>query len=450
MYKIFIATILVVLHSISMAKSDDILYDCPYINDVSRQTLGQIYQGYDGWFFKDVDFKKNYILSPKTVSFINRFNKALAHHNIELIFLPLVSKSIIGYGKITQYDIHDLDYNHDAVVKSYNDFINQLKNIDVTAPNLLSKIKNYNQNNLDDLVFKIDHHWTPEGSRQTAQVIANIIKNNENYADYPKIKITYKKLKDPLNMPSNMRAEVQNLCTDKIPNEKLNIYDFEILSEKNENALFGDGHQAPIALIGTSFSSVNNFKFRNFIEYETKLKTVNYSIPGGELYTSIISYLSSEFFENEKPKYIIWESPSKYNYNNLTGPHFRQMIPAIYGDCLGDKVMAENKIVLSSSKTGILFKELKRKKITGNQYYLRIETSNPIFNKFTLDIEYEDGDGEWFNMDQSNRYRNNKVFYIELSDDIESHLSSIVIENTAMIGTQLNAKICNKTTKGNL
>jgi len=427
------------------AQAKDVLYSCPDINNTSKQTLGQIYQGYDGWFFKDIDFKQNYLLSPETLSYMKRFNDALREKEIELIFLPLVSKAIMGYDKITPDDIQSLDYNYDEVVNSYTQFVDQLKNNGIKVPDVLTPIKNYNQNNLDDLIFKIDHHWTPEGAMQTAEVIADMIKQGANYTSYPKIETQFKKLPDPLVVPSTMQVEAQNLCADKIPSEQLNIYDFEVIAEKTEDALFGDSDTpAPIALIGTSFSSVNNFKFRDFLENKSNLETVNHSIPGGELYISVISYLTSPFFTQDKPQYIIWESPSKYNYNDAPAPFFRQMIPAVYGDCSGDKIIATNQIKLGGKGTESLFNDLDDKKLTGNQYYLRLETTNPIFTKFTLNIDYNDGDGEWFNMDQSGRYKNNGLFYIELSDDIETNLSSITIDNIDMITTQLNAKICSK------
>ena len=427
-----------------MAQAKDLLYSCPDINNTSKQTLGQIYQGYDGWFFKDIDFKQNYLLSPETLSYMERFNSALNAKDIDLIFLPLVSKAIIGYDKITSEDIQKLDYNYDAVIASYNQFVSQLSDANILVPDILSPVQQYNKNDLDDLIFKVDHHWTPEGAMQTASVIANMIKQNEAYANYPKIKTTYKKLDDPLTVPSSMYVEAQNLCLDKIPSEQLDIYDFEITTENNADALFGGNDEpAPIALIGTSFSSVNNFKFREFLEYQTGLETVNHSIPGGELYISMISYLSSSFFTQDKPKYIIWESPSKYNYNNAPSPYFRQMIPSIYGECKSDKIVAENTLNLKE-KSQLLFNDLDDKKLTGNQYYLYIQSTNPVFSKFTLDMNYNDGDGEWFNMDQTGRYKNNGVFYIELSDDIETYLSKIEIENTDNIPTQLNAKVCSK------
>ncbi len=442
-YTLFIA--LMLTPCIGAVQARSLMYDCPDINNPSKQTLGQIYQGYDGWFFKDVDFKQNYLLAPETLSYLKRFNDALAAKGVQLVFMPLVSKSIMVYDKLTPEDIARLDYNYDEVAQSYKSFIQQLSNADILVPDLLTPIEKY-KGDMADLIFKIDHHWTPEGAMQDAKVIAELIKQDPAYESLPKIETTYTKLDEPLIVPSSMHVEASRLCTTPIPSESLNIYDFTTVTEKNADALFVDDASASqIVLVGTSFSSVNNFKFRDFLEHKTKLGVTNYSIPGGELYISLISYLSSPYFKDEKPQYLIWESPSKYNYNELHASSLRQIIPSVYGTCSGENLLVETSLSLDETTTQKpLFDGLNDMKLMGNDYYLNLTTDNLIFNKFTLNLEYDDGDGEWFNMDHSGRYKNHGDFYLELSEDIESNLSHITIENTSEVPTNLTVKICKK------
>ena len=86
------------------------------------------------------------------------------------------------------------------------------------------------------------------------------------------------------------------------------------ISEQPLWDIFGSGDQATIALIGTSYSDKPISNFAGYIEHWTGVPLDNYSISGGNQFGSILSYITSREFQEQRPRFLIWENPI---YNNL-------------------------------------------------------------------------------------------------------------------------------------
>ena len=247
-------------------------------------------------------------------------------------------------------------------------------------------------------------------------------------------------------MESEANEVLKIYCNSEIPRESSNIYDFEYAVEASADALFGDDASIPsIALVGSSFSAVKDYYFNDFLEDELSASIANYAIGGGGLYTAIVSYLSSNDFIENKPKYLIWEVAGRYDLNQDGDAYFRQMIPSVYGECRAKDTLANTTISLSANdKPNILLEALETLNVTGSDYYFQFKTDEKALSKFKIEFEYEDGDGEYFEVDRGGRYINSGHFFVELSKDINSKLSRVTIENPKQVEAKLDVKLCRK------
>ena len=57
--------------------------------------------------------------------------------------------------------------------------------------------------------------------------------------------------------------------------------------------------------------------------------------------------------------------------------------------------------------------------------WLTFHSDNRGLANFTIEMEYADGDGEWFVVDRRENYNNAGRFFVELSDEITSELTQV-------------------------
>jgi alginate biosynthesis protein AlgX len=131
-----------------------------------------------------------------------------------------------------------------------------------------------------------------------------------------------------------MRQLLQKSCVDSLPEPLTETYEtVEVVDPTAAVDIFGGSGADTISLVGTSFSEVGQFNFAGFISQFSGLNVRNLAISGGNQFASITSYLTSKSFEEDKPRYLIWENPI---YNNLAqfgeGP-LDELLTAVAGGC---------------------------------------------------------------------------------------------------------------------
>lgn len=423
-------------------------FDCPDLRNDKKRSIEPLFQGYDGWFFRDNDLKMDFSISPETAMYFGRLNQALEAKGTKLIIVPLLSRALMTPGLVNHDDPWQESYDPALAGLSYSDLIADLGAQKISTINLLPMIDIYKENDPYTYNFKRDIHWKPEGAKLVAQTVADELKKLPNYGSLTKV-TTISKEREQVGRAGTITEELQKLCKGDIQAEPFKPYQSERVLEQNADALFGsESASVPIALVGTSFSAVDEFNFLPFLEEYSKLEFANFSIPGGGMFTSIISYLSSPFFQQNVPPIMVWETQSVYNFNKGTENLFRQAIPAIYGPCTGDQVVEQKKVELvGEDRPYIVFDKLTGKQISGSDYYLHMVTDNLGFKQFTFEMDYDSKDGEWFPVDRSDRYDNKGHFFIELSDKISGNLDSIAMKDVRNTRANLTVTLCKKPVK---
>ncbi len=445
----FIARLIIFLVAFTAAESSmalnkkEVQFDCPDLHNSVKTSIEPLTQGYNGWFFRKNDLKMDFSLSPQTLSYFKRLNDTLANKNISLMITPLLSRGLLAEDMVNLTNPWQASYDATIAKKSYGNLIEELKSVNIDAIDLYTANSKDKRNDPYKYNFKRDIHWKPEGASIVAKAISPTLKNLPNYDSLTKV-TTISKKQSNIGRSGTITKELQRLCNTKIKAEPFNIYESTQLLEKNADSLFGSQNETkPITLVGTSFSYESDFNFIPYLEEYSKLSIANFAIPGGGMFTSLIAYLSSPYFHENIPPAIIWETQSIYDFNKGTEYSFRQAIPAIHGTCSGSNIIAQGSVNIIENKPYILLDKLDTsKKIQGSSYYFHIFSHNVGFNNFTLELEYDDEDGEWFPIDRTDRFNNKGHYYIELSDQINSNLSKIILKNTKNNQTKIDIKLC--------
>lgn len=96
------------------------------------------------------------------------------------------------------------------------------------------------------------------------------------------------------------------------------------------------------------------------------------------------------------------------------------------------------------SKPQVILNDLKSRMVNGADYYLHIVSDNIEFKKFTLEIDYDNQDGEWFPIDRSDRFDNKGHYYVEFSDKISGNVDRITMNDIQRVRANLDITLCRK------
>ncbi len=419
------------------AQAADALYQCPYLDSEKHQLLYDMSQGKDGWFFREnTDFKEDFFLSDETAHYLTRMKDALAVRGTSLVFVPLPVRAMVADTYLL--DSEDVQKNFDTkrAHRAYTQYIADLRQkTGLTVVDVLDSDTKLNS----DYFFKRDIHWTTEGARFTAEKIGEAIKALPAYKNITPstYETTAQGAKD---MKGKIFLELLRLCTSQIPAEKVPVFETR-LKATGADALFGSD-QTSSALIGTSFSEMDILNFDGFLSEYTGLPIANYAIGAGELFIAMISYVNSPGFKDNPPPFMFWETPGHYNINLNSASYFRQIIPAIKGECSKENTVAKRKFEIKDGKGGELLSIPADAKVHGSNYYLALSSNNVGLINYTLELEYENGDGEWFTIDHTSRYKTYGRNFVELWDDIDSPLTSVRLQDAGKINATIDITLC--------
>lgn len=441
-----VAALASILVSVGDAQAKKKIYQCPDLHNATKRTIEPLTQGFDGWFYRRNDLKTDFTLSPESEQYFKRLNEALKSRDITLVMAPLLSRAMLSKEMVNDKEPWQELYDIGIAEQSYRDLIQQLRNGGIITKDLYQVFLDEADGDPYDYNFKRDIHWKPKGTELFVKAIAPLITNIPGYDKLTKIEVTNTP-KSEIGRYGTIMEELQRLCTSSIKAESFTLLERKQKINKNADALFGgSASTTPIALVGSSFSAQDEFSFPAYMEQYTGLEVANFAIPAGGMFTSITSYLSTPYFHQNKPFALLWETQTIYNYNEGVEQKFRQIIPAVYGVCEGENLIANNKVNISKKPSYDLLTKLASKKISGEDYYLYLYSDNLGFNQFSLQIEYDDEDGEWFSIDRSELYTHKGHYYIELSDKISSNLSHVTIEDVQNRKANLTVKLCKKPT----
>jgi alginate biosynthesis protein AlgX len=273
-----------------------------------------------------------------------------------------------------------------------------------------------------ELFFKADFHWTTAGANLVAKAVAATIMQDSGYVGMATSKFETTPTGSE-HFVSAMRQLLQKSCVQPLPEATTDTYKtVEVIDPAAAVDIFGNAGADTISLVGTSFSEVAQFNFSGFISQYSGLNVRNLAISGGNQFASISSYLTSKSFDEDKPKYLIWENPI---YNNLAqfgeGP-LDELVSAVVGGC--DPVAGS---ALHSAADNELSIDLKDSSLAGVPMLLAEAGSNETRE---LDLTFTDAEGRvrTQNVVRPPRFRTSGRFFIPISTYSTDGFSTLSIK----------------------
>ncbi|MEM8631921.1 MAG: alginate biosynthesis protein [Pseudomonadota bacterium] len=275
-----------------------------------------ILEGKDGVFYRVyADIRMQHPMSDRAVGLMAQLSERLAARGTTLVFAPVPTKSLAMPEQLP--DVAEL-YGYDLGIARavYDDVIARLEASGVVSVNLADAMHAPDVEGIP--FFKTDFHWTAEGARRAASAIADRLGVLPGFDEIEKTDFETVPMETAVAF-SGLRRETQIKCAAQVPEPITMTWATSAVASGAAGGgaidLFGGGaSDGTIAIAGTSFSDMAIANFDGWLSQYSGLETANYAITGGNQFGAMLSYLTSDEFDEAPPRFLIWENPI---YNNL-------------------------------------------------------------------------------------------------------------------------------------
>ena len=428
---------------------------CPAMQDPNSylegnmKLINQLTPGTDRWLFRsDVDLTNNFGMPANMQPEFARLVRAFSAQGTHLAMVVQPTRGLMHRDKVRP----DFTQGFDYLLASANlrAFLQQLRDAGAIVPDVMQLVENPPA---DEYFFRRDHHWTSAGALATARLVADHLLQHPVHAQLPRK--TYRteagmtQFKD-----GTMNLALSSLCGNHYGFQYVPGY--RTVPEINDaSALFDEEPVPEVILLGTSNSAARDeenkqYNFDGFLKEYLSVDLLNFAMPGAGEYGAMVEYLNSDSYSvDEPPKLLLWELPANYQ---LADPlMYRQLIPAIEGQCSADDTLLSNRLERSAlavnervellSNTGSA-----RLDLTGHDGYLDIRVSNGNLKHFYLIVYYDNGtrDKVWIRREA---IVSGGQYYLELSRAPEfrnANLLSVFMEPSEALQApaSLEVRLC--------
>ena len=356
--------------------------------------------GPEGWLLRDDDLATTFELKRETLGYLAALNKALSAQGVTLIVAAQPPRGVALAADSMP------DYKPAEVLASYEAVRRTLQNAGLQVTDLaevVTQTPNY--------FFRRDHHWTPEGSRASAEAVAQTILSTSAAREGLTTHEFRTEAVGNEEQIGSFGKAIGQICGKNPPAEPLTHYrTTEVSAESGD--LFGAS--APlIALAGTSNSAREDLNFAGFLAQASGLDVLNVSAIGGGPQAALGAYLRSQTFLEAKPVFLVWEFATLFDVPQ--DPLFyRQLVPSVQGAC--SAAQSEASVTKPLDRRVPLFTGLQDK----SAGFLYLELSDLAQTSLTLELNYQGGKAERVRLERSTRERNDGKFFLSLSKPLKA------------------------------
>ncbi|MFA5939634.1 MAG: alginate O-acetyltransferase [Sinimarinibacterium sp.] len=312
------------------AAADSAFYTTSFL-----RVFDTLLQGTDGWLFRSkVDLMTSFGPDEAGLRHLVRLRSTLQAYGVELVLVMQPPRGLMHRDKLSPSV--RASYNWELAQFSYVHALQTLRAAGFVVPDLERLVY---ADGRDDFFFRADHHWTPEGARRTAEVVAERIRAMPQYSSLPRKR--YVTVRNGLFAKRGTMAKAaQQLCGFGTEPQYVANFSTEPADEASADTLLGEPSPPPVALIGTS-NSDPAYNFAGFLQEQLQVDILNAAVSGGGLDGAPLSYLPSREFREHPPKILIWEIEP---YHNLSDEIFyRRIIPVVAGGCEGPAILTDDR-----------------------------------------------------------------------------------------------------------
>jgi len=378
----------------------------------------RLYEGPDGWLFRQDDLQEDFALDAQTLGYLMRFNEALWEEGVTLVLAALPPRGLA---------LPPLDhpYSPDEASRNYQQANAQLREAGIVAPNLAPLV----QDAEPLFFFKRDHHWRPEGARRTARAVAEAL-GSQGADAYRTERVGW------LAQKGSYGEAAERICGTEVPPERFPHFQTERVGE-TEGELFGDHPAPPVALLGTSNSRREDLNFAGFLEEETGWEVLNASAVGGGPTTAVGSFFRSQTYRAAKPRVVVWEFAGLFDVPK-DPPFYRQLIPSVVGACsVGESLEQATQEV--TGREVPLLRVPNGVRVEGEDF-LYFEASDLSLVNFEVVLRYRDGREETLRIERPTVLPNDGRFFLEVSGD--APLAEVALRVPQGTTGSVQARLC--------
>lgn len=392
---------------------------CPQAADVANyntkflDSFKTLVQGSDGWLFRsEADLLMHFGTAPEGLQRLARFHRELQRRGVELVIMVQPPRGLMHADKLKD---SGYAYDPDVAQASYEHTLHDLRALGIAVPQLEKLLTTKGE---EDYFWRADHHWTPDGTRRTARLVAEKVLQLPQYADVRKQRFVSRR-EGVLARGGTLSHAASDLCGFGGPKQYVARYVTEPADGGGEaSGLLGDDSVPQITLIGTSNSGAA-YNFSGFLSEYLSADVLNASVLGGGMDGAMLSYLPSEEFRKNPPKILIWELQ---HFHNLGDPMFyRQAMPLLDDGCnsRGQNSVLEREVALRQGANEVLFNGGGSvRQIKGRDHVLDIQFSDPEVRELRAVVWYTSGNKDTLRIEQSQHAPSQKGrFVAELRSD---------------------------------
>lgn len=419
------------------------MYKCQGLEEKSSlSSIGvKLYQGYDGWFFREGDMESMYELSPEALKSFQNVDRALSYEGIRLVLLPMLPRGIAAKSFIPNGGAFpDLLYDPDFSAQQFSGMVQSLRQAGIEAVDITKIREEHPEFDWDKYYLKRDIHWTPEGARIVAKAVANRIRELHPENDSA-AKFETEATKERAAIRFNLTKALNEVCQEKIPPESVQVYKTKRVLDSLDS-LLSEGTadtQELIHVVGTSFTDERmDFNFDGFLREDLEQEVAGFSIAGGGLTQSIHGWTQNAAGLAKKPKYLLWEYSDLQSVLQNSAYLNDTLVPAIIGDCTDELKVSEGKF----DETDTVDIDLPLLEGDSAGHYLRYEFSNKALSRFLLTYRFDDGSAKKVSFENPSRVSGLNSLYQSLPSSTKAHPTHVTLRIHGGLTSAGQVKLC--------
>lgn len=338
---------------------------------IKLKALKFLTEGKEGWVYRSGDDFLEDFAADASYTGLKELTAYLASRGTRLMILYTPTRALM-----TPAYLPPDRFNYDRALESYLAKVEKLRSLGVIVPDMETLI---HASRNTDFYFKRDIHWSPNGSRTAAKLVASTIRQ----LSIPLPKAEQHVVNKPMGTYSIhgfMQKGIQIICGGTyIPQYFKWFSPVDSSGESGDvedGALFQDTVEAEVVLLGTSFSHVKALNFSGYLQEYLDTPVDNFSLPAGKDIGGWLKYMASREFSTHPPQLIIWEIPAYYL---LDDPMlFAQLVSAIRGGCSGRTPLVQAETILTDHAE------------PGNELFFTDKLFDIPLSELVMDLEFSD------------------------------------------------------------
>jgi len=260
--------------------------------------------GRDGWLFTIEELERHetdVAALVRRLSFIEAAGRILSDSGVDLVVVVVPSKA-----RILPQFLHER-WAALAFHERYATAISRMRDSGITVVDPEAVLRDSGAPFL-----RTDTHWTPEGSRLVAMLVARTAQLMGSFPRSPRTKyrteiVGSESVTGDLTsfIPVGRWSSALGLGPEQIDVEQTSPVSAPSLG------LF-DAPSIPVTLVGTSYSADPRWNFAGHLRESLELDVLDYASEAVGPFAPMADYLSSDAFREVTPALVIWEIPERY------------------------------------------------------------------------------------------------------------------------------------------